>query len=64
MATSTPTDLRAIHRGSAEARVERTLSERHGSAAIDAAIGLREVQANAWRLLHDARRDGRLPVHA
>jgi Ser/Thr protein kinase RdoA (MazF antagonist) len=40
--------------------VERTLRERDGTAAIDAAMALREIQAGVWRLLHDARRDGRL----
>ena len=40
--------------------VERVLRERDGTAAIDAAMALREIQAGVWRLLHDARRDGRL----
>ena len=40
--------------------VERTLRDRDGSAAIDAAMALREIQAGVWRLLHDARREGRL----
>lgn len=40
--------------------VERVLRDRDGNAAIDAAMALREIQAGVWRLLHDARRDGRL----
>ena len=40
--------------------VERTLRERDGSPAIDAAMALREIQAGVWRRLHDARREGRL----
>jgi Ser/Thr protein kinase RdoA (MazF antagonist) len=40
--------------------VERTLRDRAGNAAIDAAMALREIQAGVWRLLHDARREGRL----
>jgi hypothetical protein len=40
--------------------VERTLRDRDGDAAIDAAMALREIQAGIWRLLHDARREGRL----
>jgi hypothetical protein len=40
--------------------VERTLRDRDGNAAIDAAMALREIQAGVWRLLHDARREGRL----
>jgi hypothetical protein len=40
--------------------VERALRDRDGNAAIDAAMALREIQAGVWRLLHDARRTGRL----
>jgi hypothetical protein len=40
--------------------VERTLRERDGDAAIDAAMALREIQAGVWRRLHDAPREGRL----
>jgi hypothetical protein len=40
--------------------VERTLRERDGPAAIEAAMALREIQAGVWRRLHDARREARL----
>jgi phosphotransferase family enzyme len=40
--------------------VERTLRDRAGNAPIEAAMALREIQAGVWRLLHDARREGRL----
>jgi Ser/Thr protein kinase RdoA (MazF antagonist) len=40
--------------------IERTLRDRDGDAAIDAAMALREIQAGVWRLLHDARSEGRL----
>ena len=53
-------DHAVLIRNVEDPRVERPLRERDGSAAIDAAIGLREVQADVWQLLHDARRDGRL----
>ncbi len=42
--------------------VERVLLERHGRPALDAAMRLRGVQEEVWTILHDARRDGRLPT--
>lgn len=39
--------------------VERALRDRDGDTALDAAMALRKIQASVWRLLHDARRDGR-----
>jgi hypothetical protein len=44
--------------------LEPILRARDGDAAIDAAIELRGLQAEAWTLLHDARSDGRLPIPA
>ncbi len=41
--------------------VERVVVDRHGRAAVDAAFRLRGVQEEVWTILHDARRDGRLP---
>jgi hypothetical protein len=45
----------------ADPALERTLVRRHGRSALTAATALRRVQEEIWTLLHDARRDGRLP---
>ena len=42
--------------------IEPSLRARDGDPAIDAALALRELQLEAWMLLHDARAAGRLPV--
>ena len=54
-------DHAVLIRNVEDPRIERALRDRDGDAAIDAAIGLREIQSDVWRLLHDARSDGRLP---
>jgi hypothetical protein len=40
--------------------LERILRRRDGDRAIDVAIALREIQADVWTFLHEARREGRL----
>jgi hypothetical protein len=52
-------DRAVLLRSAGDPGVERTLRERDGDAAIDAAIALREIQADVWGILHDARGDGR-----
>ena len=42
--------------------LEPILRRRDGHAAIDAAVALRGLQAEAWTIIHDARAAGRLPV--
>jgi hypothetical protein len=42
--------------------IEPGLRRRDGDAAIDAALALRALQAEAWTLVHDLRAAGRLPV--
>jgi Ser/Thr protein kinase RdoA (MazF antagonist) len=44
--------------------IEPILRARDGDAAIDAAMELRGLQAEAWTLIHDARAAGRLPIPA
>ena len=44
--------------------LEPILRRRDGDAAIDAAVALRGLQAEAWTIVHDARAAGRLPVPA
>jgi Phosphotransferase enzyme family len=53
-------DHAVLIRNVEDQRVSDALRRRDGNAAIDAAIGLRTIQADVWRLLHDARAAGRL----
>jgi Ser/Thr protein kinase RdoA (MazF antagonist) len=41
--------------------VERVFVARHGRSLLDAAIRLRGLQEEVWNLIHDARREGRIP---
>ena len=54
-------DQAVLLRNAPDPAVEQTIRRRGGGAALDAAIALRGVQADIWTILHDARREGRLP---
>ena len=53
-------DHAVLLRNAPDATVERILRERDGGRGIELAMDLREIQAEVWTVLHDARRDGRL----
>jgi hypothetical protein len=57
-------DHAVLLRRAPDATVERILRQRDGDRAIELATALREVQADVWTILHDARRDGRLDAPA
>ena len=55
-------DDATLLRRTGDPEVERILVARHGRATLDAAQALRGIQEEVWTILHDARRDGRLPA--
>jgi Phosphotransferase enzyme family len=48
-------DLAAMIRSRPDDAVRAIVVERHGTAALAAAIALRQLQVDAWTVLHDAR---------
>jgi Ser/Thr protein kinase RdoA (MazF antagonist) len=48
-------DLATMLRSRPDDAVRAVVVERHGAAALDAAIALRQLQVDAWTVLHDAR---------
>jgi hypothetical protein len=55
-------DHAVLIRQGGDPTLEPELRARDGNAAIDVALALRELQIEAWMLLHDARAAGRLAV--
>jgi streptomycin 6-kinase len=53
-------DHAVLLRNAPDATVERILRDRDGGLGIDVATALREIQADVWMILHDARNEGRL----
>jgi hypothetical protein len=53
-------DHAVLLRNSPDATVERIVRDRDGGRGIDLAMALREIQADVWTILHDARSEGRL----
>jgi len=57
-------DDATLLRRTKDPEVERVFLARHGRALLDAAIWLRGLQEEVWNLIHDARREGRIPPAA
>ncbi len=57
-------DHAVLSRQGRDPRLEPLLRARDGDRAIDAAIALRGLQADAWMLLHDARASGAITIPA
>ena len=57
-------DDATLLRRTRDPEVERTFVARHGRPLLDAAIRLRGLQEEIWNLIHDARREGRIPPAA